>query len=165
MQQMNTTETTSAFASVFCPNKPLRSSEAWSEIGEMISRFLSTWNVHGVELKSSYKKFGEGDPIGFYIYTEEGVAPSGCSKDSLTHLIKDIENRFDINLTDRQLIIYQSDNEVVYTTFSDFKQKIIAKSISENTKVVNLWIDPTQPISVDSIPYVSVQNTWFSKFF
>jgi hypothetical protein len=69
------------------------------EIGDMLEGFVQQWNSHGVPVKGFANLF-----FGQFIILmadESATGVSGCSTDSSVRLIKEIEQRFHVQLFDR----------------------------------------------------------------
>jgi hypothetical protein len=73
-------------------------------IEEMLKEFVGTWNSHGVPVKG-YGNLFFGQFI-ILMADERASHVSGCSTDSSVRLIKEMENRFHVQLFDRQLLAF-----------------------------------------------------------
>jgi hypothetical protein len=74
------------------------------EIEDILKAFTSTWRSHGSKVKG-YADLLFGQFI-ILMADESQSGVSGCSTDSSVRLIKEIENRFSVNLFDRQLLAF-----------------------------------------------------------
>src|SRR6187402_1728498 len=74
------------------------------EIEEMLDVFTSQWKTHGTPVKgSAYLFFGQ-----FIVLMADETASgvSGCSTDSSVRLIKTIEEKFKVQMFDRQNLAF-----------------------------------------------------------
>jgi hypothetical protein len=78
-------------------------SEAF-QIEDMLKQFTGSWNSHGIPVKG-YANLFFGQFI-ILMADERASDVSGCSTDSSVRLIKEMENRFNVQLFDRQLLAF-----------------------------------------------------------
>lgn len=113
----------------------LFSEDQIEKIKSTLTEFLSGWAAHGKPLKGAYtiisKKF---IVVGV---DENQEKASGCSMDSLTHAIQEIESALGQNLMDRMQISYQKDGKIQTTSLSKFKQKVKSGELNRNDKLYN----------------------------
>src|SRR5436190_23898352 len=74
------------------------------EIEELLKQFVMDWKSHGVPVKSDAHLFFGQFIILIADETASGV--SGCSTDSSVRLIKDIEQRFAVDMFDRTTLAF-----------------------------------------------------------
>ncbi|PWT77730.1 MAG: hypothetical protein C5B59_03285 [Bacteroidetes bacterium] len=74
------------------------------EIEEMLREFVAQWNSHGAPVKG-YGNLFFGQFI-ILMADESATSVGGCSTDSSVRLIKSIENKFGVQLFDRQLLAF-----------------------------------------------------------
>jgi hypothetical protein len=80
------------------------------QIEEMLEAFVRDWQSHGTPVKG-YANLFYGQFI-VLMADESATGVSGCSTDSSVRLIKEIENRFGINLFDRLLLAFRVNAKV-----------------------------------------------------
>ena len=74
------------------------------EIEELLNDFASQWKSHGTPVKgAAYLFFGQFIVL---MADETATGVSGCSTDSSVRLIKDIEQRFKVNMFDRTTLAF-----------------------------------------------------------
>ena len=74
------------------------------EIEELLKEFTMTWKSHGTSVKGeAHLFFGQ---FIILIADETATGISGCSTDSSVRLIKDIEQRFVVNMFDRTTLAF-----------------------------------------------------------
>lgn len=72
------------------------------EIEEMLNAFKAQWNSHGTPVKgAAYLFFGQFIVL---VADETATGVSGCSTDTSVRLIKNIEQRFGVNMFDRTML-------------------------------------------------------------
>ena len=74
------------------------------EMEDMLNEFASSWKSHGAPVKGFANLF-----FGQFIVLmadETATGVSGCSTDSSVHLIKSIEEKFNVQLFDRQNLAF-----------------------------------------------------------
>lgn len=107
--------------------------EETAEIEETIHDFMHEWNAHGAALTSAYsilyRRF-----IVLAVDENEAVA-SGCSIDSMTRIIKSIEEKFKFGLLNRMLVSYKLNEEITTISLPEFKQKLRNNEIPEEATV------------------------------
>lgn len=80
------------------------------QIEEMLEAFVRDWQSHGTPVKG-YANLFYGQFI-VLMADETAAGVSGCSTDSSVRLIKEIEQRFGINLFDRLMLAFRIDEKV-----------------------------------------------------
>ena len=78
-------------------------SEAF-EMEDMLKAFVAGWKSHGDDVKG-YANLFFGQFI-VIMADESATGVSGCSTDSSVRLIKDIEQKFNVNLFERQTLAF-----------------------------------------------------------
>src|SRR4026207_496729 len=74
------------------------------EIEELLKEFTQQWKSHGTPVKGeAHLFFGQFIVL---IADETATGVSGCSTDSSVRLIKDIEQRFKVNMFDRTTMAF-----------------------------------------------------------
>ncbi len=105
------------------------------EINKILSDFVSGWNTHGNEVSGFGQLFFKHFIVLMADETKFGV--SGCSTDSSIRLIKQIENKFNVQLLDRLKPALIIENEIRVMTFPAIKNSLEELIISKNTIYFN----------------------------
>jgi len=101
-----------------------------------LQNFLSQWQTHGSNLVGKYEII-ENQFI--KIKVDDSInSASGCSIDSMTKIIKEIDQEFSLQLLNRTLIAYNEDLEIKILPLNEFKSKI--KSLNPATIIYNLSV-------------------------
>lgn len=121
------------------------------EIEEILTRFLSQWNSHGAPVKG-YANLFFGQFLVF-IADETATTVGGCSTDSSVRVVKEIEQRFGVNLFDRQLLAFIVKEKIQLLPLSQLQYAVENNFISADTlyfnnlvktkhELLNNWIIP-----------------------
>jgi len=103
------------------------------EIQSTLETFMTQWNAHGAALTSAYAI--PYDQFIVLVVDETQTQASGCSIDSMTRIIKEIEEKHNFGLLNRMLVSYKQGEEIVSLTLQDFKQKVKDGELPNDTIV------------------------------
>src|SRR5690606_41337230 len=109
------------------------SSEEITDIENTLEPFMKEWNAHGAKLTAAYAL-----PYDRFIVlaVDENIEPaSGCSIDSMTRIIKALEEKYKFGLLNRMLVSYKIDDEIITLPLNEFKQKVKNNEIPEHASV------------------------------
>jgi hypothetical protein len=131
------------------------------QIEDLLEKFTESWQSHGAKVKGYVNLFFGQFIILMADETATGV--SGCSTDSSVRLIKNIEQDYNVNLFDRQMLAfivkeriqllpmeqlsYAFENEFINTSTLYFNNIVETKK-----ELLNKWIIP-------------VKESWLAKRF
>ncbi len=150
------------FSSQFSPQSKLiifSSSEKWKvENIERFKQFLTQWKAHQVELKTEFHEINNY-LIALTINEDYNVA-SGCSLDSLTRFLKEIEPH-QKGIFNRFNIFINNDNEVELHSIDELKELLKNNVISENTLYFDTLINNVQMLEKDFLK--PIKQSWFWK--
>ncbi|MFT3980914.1 MAG: hypothetical protein QM687_10625 [Ferruginibacter sp.] len=105
------------------------------EIEEMFNEFTAGWNSHGTPVKGAAHLF-----FGRFIVLmadETATGVSGCSTDSSVRLIKSIEQKFNNNLFDRQLLAFIVKDKIEVLPLAHLKHAIDNDFVTPETLYFN----------------------------
>ncbi len=108
-------------------------SEEITEIESTLDAFMQEWNAHGAKLTAAY-----AIPYDRFIVlaVDENVEPaSGCSIDSMTRIVKALEEKYNFGLLNRMLVSYKIEDEIFTLPLNEFKQKVKNNEIPEDASV------------------------------
>ena len=127
------------------------------KIEQEMTSFLPSWATHGEKLIADFEVI---DNLFLIVGIDESiVATSGCSKDSLTHKVKEIGNILNVDFFDRMTLAYvNADNKIELTDFFTFKQLLQQGGIRLSTIVFNNLI--TTKADLKNNWKVMVKNSW-----
>jgi hypothetical protein len=111
-----------------------------AEISNELENFIGAWKRHGEDLKAScqikYNQF-------IVVAVDENYNEiSGCSIDASVNLMKQFEQKFGIDLTNKLNISFKDNNNINVVSMADFQnyaklQKITSKTIVFNNMITN----------------------------
>ena len=127
----------------------------------MLLDFTNSWTAHNQQLQAGFEiKYNR-----FIILTvdESQAGASGCSIDKSVHLMKQIEQEFNIDLFDRFNIAWKEGGIVKSASREEFEELIKDGIINSETIVFNNLV-PTYSAYLNNweIPF---KNSWHSKVF
>lgn len=129
------------------------------EIEEMLKEFASQWKSHGTPVKgASYLFFGQFIVL---MADETATGVSGCSTDSSVRLIKDIEQRFGVNMFDRTTLAFVVKDKIQLLPLSQLPYAFENGFINEDTLYFNNIVQTKQELESQWI--VPVKESWLAK--
>ncbi|MFT3678934.1 MAG: hypothetical protein QM791_01600 [Ferruginibacter sp.] len=129
------------------------------QLEEMLNDFTVSWKSHGADVKG-YANLFFGQFI--CIMADETTAGvSGCSTDSSVRVIKEIEQRFNVQLFDRQSLAFWIKDKVQLLPFSQLSYAAENKFITRDT----LYFNNTVLSKKDMIDnwIIPVKSSWLAK--
>ncbi|TKB97072.1 ABC transporter ATPase [Pedobacter cryophilus] len=136
---------------VYQSNKEFNNSEL-NVLDTLLLDFTNTWSAHNQQLKASYEiKYNRFIVL---IVDENQAGASGCSIDKSVHLMKEMEQKFNINLFDRFHIAWKDKESVYSASRAEFEALIEKKQINSETIVFNNLV----------LNYKDYQNNWEIPF-
>ena len=105
------------------------------EMENMLKDFVSDWKSHGTPVKG-YANLFYGRFI-VLMADENATGVSGCSTDSSVRLIKEIEQKYHVNMFDRQLLAFQIKDKVEQIPLSQLGYAIENGFINGDTLYFN----------------------------
>jgi hypothetical protein len=129
------------------------------EIEDMLQEFISTWQSHGARVK------GYGNLLfGQFVVlmadeTQSGV--SGCSTDSSVRLIKAIEQRFKVDMFNRQNLAFVVKEKVQCIPLSQLKYAVENNFLSGDTFYFNNLVQTKDELMNKWM--IPVKESWLAK--
>jgi hypothetical protein len=133
-------------------------SEAF-EMEDMLNSFVAQWKSHGDKVKG-YANLFFGQFI-VIIADETHAAVGGCSTDSSVHVIKAIEQKFKVNMFDRQNLAFMIKDKVQMLPLSQLNYAAENNFITPDT----LYFDNTVLTKKELLErwIVPVKDSWLGK--
>src|SRR5688572_14045535 len=128
-------------------------------IEDMLNDFTSKWLSHGTPVKGAALLF-----FGQFIILmadEKATGVSGCSTDSSVRLIKDIEQRFGVNLFDRTTLAFVVKDKVQLLPLSQLQYAFDNGFISSNTLYFNNLVQTKEELESNWI--IPIKDSWLAK--
>jgi hypothetical protein len=128
------------------------------EIEKMLNQFASQWKSHGVPVKgAAYLFFGQ---FIILVADESATGVSGCSTDSSVRLVKDIEQRFGVNMFDRINLAFIVKDKVQLLPLNQLQYAFDNGFIDGNTLYFNNLVQTKAELEDQWI--VPVKNSWLA---
>lgn len=145
---------------IYQSNRPFNTSEI-SALNAKCSSFVETWTAHNQQLKAGFEiKYNR---FIILVVDETLTGASGCSIDKSVHLMKEIEQDFQVNLFDRFHVAWKDGNEVKSVDKSEFEVLLANGIIHENTIVFNNLVkNYYEYLKNWETPF---HNSWHTKVF
>lgn len=126
-------------------------------INQDLSVFMDEWSVHGTKIKTDFEIV---DNLFIVLGADETQsAVSGCSKDSMTRVVKSLGEKLNIDFFDRLSIAYKnSGGNIELLTLDKFKKGLQSDAIRQNSIVFNNLIETKAEL--ESNWQVEVKNSW-----
>lgn len=131
------------------------------EIEELLVNFTANWNSHGSPVKGFANLFfGQ-----FIIFTADETATgvSGCSTDSSVRIVKNIEQDYKVELFDRQLLAFATNERIQCVPLSALNYEIDNEIITADTLYFNNTILTKRDLVNNWI--IPVKDSWLAKRF
>jgi len=135
--------------------------EEVQNIQQQLNEFTAQWKAHGHQLAAKadvlYNFF-----IVFFV-DEASAGVTGCSIDSSVRIIKDLEQKYKIDLFNRFNIAYKVGDKVVVSSKEDFETLVNIKAVGPQTIVFNNLVQTLKEFETKwEIPF---EQSWHSKVF
>lgn len=129
------------------------------EIEDLLKNFTSQWKSHGTPVKGrGYLFFGQ---FIILMADERATGVSGCSTDNSVRLIKDIEQRFSVNMFDRTTLAFIVKEKIELLPLSQLQYALDNGFITPDTLYFNNLVQTKEELESKWI--VEVQNCWLKN--
>ena len=129
------------------------------DIEELLKEFTSNWKSHGVPVKGSgYLFFGQ---FIILVADEAATGVSGCSTDSSVRLVKNIEQRFKVNMFDRTTLAFVIKDKVQLLPLSQLSYAVTNGFINGDTLYFNNLVQTKEELENKWI--IPVKESWLAK--
>lgn len=129
------------------------------EIEEILKTFSVNWLSHGVKVKgAAHLFFGQ---FIILIADETATGVSGCSTDSSVRIMKQIENRFAVNMFDRNTLAFVVKDKIELLPLSQLQYALDKKFISTDTLYFNNLVLTKEELEYKWI--IPVKESWLTK--
>lgn len=129
------------------------------DIEDMLDNFVSQWASHGTPVKGYANLFFGQFVVLMADETASGV--SGCSTDSSVRLIKEIEQKFGVNMFDRQLLAFVVKEKIQLLPLSQLHYALANNIITADTLYFNNLVQNKAELENNWI--VPVRESWLAK--
>ncbi len=126
------------------------------QLEEMLEKFVSDWKTHGTPVKG-YANLFFGQFIVF-MADETAAGVSGCSTDTSVRLIKEIEQKFKVELFNRQNLAFIVKDKIQIIPLNQFEYAIQNNFINPNTLYFNNTVFTKKEMADKWI--IPVKDSW-----
>jgi hypothetical protein len=126
---------------------------------DMLKDFAANWKSHGAPVKGYANLF-----FGRFIVLmadETATGVSGCSTDSSVHLIKSIEEKFNVQMFDRQNLAFVVKDKIELLPMNQLEYAVANNFITENTLYFNNTVLSKKEMIEKWI--IPVKDSWLAK--
>ena len=128
-------------------------------VEELLNDFTDKWLSHGTPVKgAAYLFFGQ---FIILMADERATGVSGCSTDSSVRLIKDIEQRFGVNMFDRTTLAFVVKDKVQLLPLSQLQYAFDNRFIDSHTLYFNNLVQTKTELENKWL--VPIKDSWLSK--
>ena len=129
------------------------------EIEEMLEEFIAQWNSHGAKVKG-YANLLFGQFI-VLIADETQAGVSGCSTDSSVRLIKSIEQKFNVDMFNRQSLAFLVKEKVQILPMNQLNYALNNNFITPDTLYFNNLVQTKEELLDNWM--IPVKESWLAK--
>lgn len=141
---------------IYAPNRELSHSEQ-VYIQNKLQNFCNTWQSHGTPVQAEFTLIYHA--LLLVSVDANSEQASGCSIDTLTACIKQVEIELKLSFTNRLNIVTQYQNKLEFFTFSDVLERVKNKTISEEYQIFNNAISRLHELDTWKQP---IYKSWIS---
>lgn len=138
IEESNIVETNDFRVIIYPASRPFTAKES-KIITEKIYDFLGSWAAHGKPLSASFKI--EKNQFIVIAVDEEKEAASGCSIDSLSGVMRELDQEFSLGLFDRMKASFVENGEIKTMKLQDFRKGLKEGIISKEIEVFDFSKD------------------------
>ena len=121
--------------------------------------FISDWAAHGASLKASFDVLFNRFIV--IAVDEQQAMASGCSIDKSVKFVKELEQKFKLNLFDRMQVAYRKGNEIIVCSLSEFEKLANQGLVNESTIVFNNMVSSKKAFDVEW--EVPLKKSWQNR--
>ena len=130
------------------------------KISDKVEEFIEDWLGHGDQIKASFLiKYNQFIIIAADQHYND---VSGCSIDSSVKFIKDLENEFQLDLTNKLNISFKHRDSINIVSMADFQKYAQEQKITSNTVVFNNMVTTKEDLIMNW--EVTAENSWHKRF-
>ena len=131
------------------------------EVRSALKNFVSNWKRHGDDLRASFDIRHKQFVI--LAVDEQYNNVSGCSIDASTHIFKQFESKFQIDLFNKLDTAFKDGEHINVVSIGDFQKFVNEQKIDSQTVVFNNMIGTKKEL--DTSWEVSANESWHQRYF
>ena len=129
------------------------------EIEDQLKEFVAQWKSHGYPVKAAgYLFFGQ---FIILVADETSTGVGGCSTDSSVRFIKEIEQRFNVTLFDRNSLAFVIKDKIQLLPFSQFQYAVENNFVNGETLYFNNLVATQSELENNWI--IKIKDSWLAK--
>lgn len=129
------------------------------ELEEMLNQFTGGWTSHGSKVKGAgYLFFGQ---FIILMADESETGVGGCSTDSSVRLVQEIEQKFGVNMFDRNNLAFVIKDKIQLLPLSQFQYAIENRFINGDTLYFNNLAATKKELEENWI--IPVKKSWLAN--
>jgi hypothetical protein len=129
------------------------------DIEEMMAEFIQSWQSHGTPVKGeAHLFFGQFVVL---LADETATGVSGCSTDSSVRLIKNMEQKFDVNMFDRRTLAFMIKDKIQLLPLSQLQYAVDNGFITAGTLYFNNLVQTKEELEGNWI--IPVSDSWLAQ--
>ncbi|MBS1489467.1 MAG: hypothetical protein JSS93_02970 [Bacteroidetes bacterium] len=129
-------------------------------IEETLTSFCEQWNAHG-ELLTPYFEIRE-NRFAILLVDETRLPASGCSIDSATRVMKELQQRLNINFFDRTQVVFRIEDKISTYSLKAAKEALANGALAPQTILYNTLVATKDELETAWL--VPVEKSWLSKW-
>ena len=135
--------------------------EEIKSIEAKLKDFVNEWTRHGDDLKASFEiKYNHF----IILAVDESINQvSGCSIDASTHIFKQFENEFKVELLNKLNTAFKHGEHINVVSLSDFQKYVKEDRIHPDTLVFNNMVQSKADLK--TLWEVPANRSWHSRYF
>jgi len=130
------------------------------DMEDMLKDFVDNWHSHGTPVKG-YANLLFGRFLVF-IADETATGVSGCSTDSSVRLVKQIEDKYNVEMFNRQLLAFIVKDKIEQIPLSQLGYALENNLITPNTLYFNNTVLSKKDMEENWI--IPVKDSWMKKY-
>ena len=131
------------------------------ELTNVLTGFIDGWQAHGADLSADFQLVENRFIV--LLVDETKSSASGCSIDSSVGLIRDIEIKYELNLTDKGQVAFWLNNKIKVITFKEIKSTIEAGEITRDSIIFNNSVANYKEYKENW--QVAAKDSWMKRYF
>jgi hypothetical protein len=129
-------------------------------ISKTLENFCAQWAAHGSDLQTSFDITHQRFIV--LVVNEKAGAPSGCSIDSSTHVIKNLEQQLQIDFFNRSEVAFIEDTDIKTYPLTELKKLFADGRLNENSVTFNALVTTLEEWRNQS--KLSVKDSWLKRY-
>lgn len=138
----------------------LLNQEELSDLFNKCKEFVSTWTAHDISLDADFEIYKNRFLI--IKVNEQKYNASGCSIDKQLRFIKELENKFQVEMLNRLLVAFENHGEVEVVKSTDITNLLESGKIDEETIIYNNTV--TDSIQLSEHWKIPLKRSWLNKY-